>query len=140
MSDTTALLAHIQSLNAATIAWVNEDPAARWACTLTEDMPYWVNECKISTPDEFDHHMLVTDVYEATKSIWGYKPSWKGLCECTSEELRSELAALSMHAKDAIQAEVDYSEWLEAMEDQQKWENPLNEIFFQDGCWKKEPF
>lgn len=87
-----ALFAHIEAKNAATRAWVAAGPK-RWASELTNDVAYWAT-CGVTTPDELDRYLLACDVYETTKSVWGYKPSWSGLMASTVAELEADLARL----------------------------------------------
>jgi hypothetical protein len=135
MSDTTALAAHIAALNAKTLAWVAESPSTRWACTFTEDLSHWAED-GITTPAQFDHHMLVSSVFECTREVWGYKPSWAGLMACTDAELKADLERLSQHAEEQREANAAYDAWMADFEKQQAWENPENELVFLDGCWK----
>ena len=92
-----ALLAHIQAKNAAARAWVAAGPK-RWAGELTEDVAHW-NGYGVTTPDELDRYLLACDVYETTKSVWGYKPAWNGLMAQTVAELEADLARLVADGK-----------------------------------------
>ena len=87
------LVAHIQKRNAATLAWVAEDPNNRWACTLVEEPEHWAGY-GVTTPDQFEHYMAATDLYEATKAHHGYKPDWRSLMAMTTEELEEALRKL----------------------------------------------
>ena len=135
MSDTTALLAHIQGLNAATLAWVAENPTQRWACTYTEDMSHWL-DMKVSTVEEFTRYNLVCEVFEATRSVWGYKPSWSGLMSQSVESLQSELETLMEASKGMAEAEAMHDAYNEELEKQEQFICPLGELMFIDGCWK----
>ena len=134
MSNTTSLLSHIQALNAATLAWVAEAPATRWACTITEDLGHWA-EYGITTPAEFDHHDLVSSVFETTRSVWGYKPSWSGLMAMTNDELKADLHRLHEASVDMAAQQDAYDAWADAMDAQEQWANPSGEAFFKNGCW-----
>jgi hypothetical protein len=89
-----ALEQHIANINEKGRAWVAEDPKNRFAGMLVEDRAHWA-QYGITTPAEFDHYLLVTDVYEAINYKWGYKPNWKDLNAKSDEELREELESLA---------------------------------------------
>ncbi len=93
------LAAHIAALNAKTQAWVNEAaPGVRWASGLTEDLAHWA-EYGITTPEQLDHYLLVSDVFEMTRCIWDYKPSWSGLMALSNAHLEAELESMRAEAK-----------------------------------------
>lgn len=100
--ESAALLAHLEELNAKTMAWIAEAPTQRWATTWVVDLEHWA-EYGVHTVEEFTKYCLATDVYEATREIYGYKPSWKGLMEASIEELEAESQSLREAA--AYQAE-----------------------------------
>ena len=87
MKNTNDLAAALATRNAATLAWVAEDPSNRWAMTLVEDLAHWA-EVGVTTAAELDHYLLVVDAFESTRSAWGYKPSWSGLMEQSDAELQ----------------------------------------------------
>jgi hypothetical protein len=87
------LIAHIQNLNAQTIAWVNEDPANRWAGTLKDEPEYWA-KYGITTVAEFDHYMAATELYEAYKYKYGFHPDYSRIKTMTIEQIREELKNL----------------------------------------------
>jgi hypothetical protein len=93
-----ALPQHIRSLNEKTQACVNEDPEHRFAALPVEDALHWLSY-GIETPEQFDHYMLVSNVFEATRSAYGYKPSWVGLENLSNEQLEAEMASLSKELK-----------------------------------------
>lgn len=98
MNKSNDLAAHLAALNAKTQAWVNEDPKNRWASGLTEDLAHWA-EYGITTADQLDHYLLVSDVYELTRSVWGYKPHWGHLNRLANPALLAELESLRADAK-----------------------------------------
>ena len=67
------LVTHIQNLNAKTQAWVNEDPKNRFAGMLVDEPEHWARY-DVHTVAQFEHYMAATELYEATKSKYGYKP------------------------------------------------------------------
>ena len=136
------LTAHIAALNSKTLAWVAEAPESRWACTYTEDLAHW-HEMGIFTPAQFDHYEAAQAVYEMTKSVWGYKPSWSGLMERSLDELEAEMVSLRESA--AVMREQE-AEWQKMREQEEAYEaelarheqslNPDGELQFINGCWK----
>lgn len=91
------LLNHINQLNAQTQAWIDEAPN-RWACMISNDVKMW-NEQGIFTPHQLDHYFLVADLFETTRSMFGYKPHWGNLNAMTNEQLEAELKSLYALAK-----------------------------------------
>ncbi len=89
---TNDLAKHIEKLNAETAAWVAAGPD-RWASGLTTDAAHWA-EYGITTPEQLDKYLLVSEIYEATRSAWGYKPHWGNLMEAPIAELQAEAVAL----------------------------------------------
>jgi hypothetical protein len=87
MKNTNDLAAALAARNAKTLAWVAEDPSNRWAMTLVEDLAHWA-EVGVTTANELDHYLLVSEVYEGTREAWGYKPSWSALMAESTEELQ----------------------------------------------------
>ena len=65
---------------------------------LVEDAQHWL-EYGITTVAEFEHYMLVIDVYETHRSVYGFKPSWSVINGLSDEQLRSELTVLDNQAK-----------------------------------------
>lgn len=97
-NEQTALVNHIRSLNEKTLAWVAEGEG-RWACTFVEDLEHWA-ESGVYTVLDFTKYNLATEIYEATKSVYGYKPNWSTLMSCTVEQLESEAAVLRHDAEE----------------------------------------
>ena len=105
-----ALLQHIKDLNAKARAWVAEAPG-RWSSEYTEDLTHWA-EYGISTPEEFDHHMLVSNVWESHRAVFGYKANWTRLMALSNEELEAELH----HIQGCAEQERKNQEWLRQQE------------------------
>lgn len=101
----SALLQHLQSLNAKTKLWVEEDPTNRFAGLLTEDVSYWAS-MGITTVEQFEHYMLVNDVFEATRSAFDYKPSWGHLNSLSDEDLKKELDSIENYIQSRHQREI----------------------------------
>lgn len=60
---------------------------------IIEDIDFHAESGLFSIAD-FEHYELVNEVFEATRSVYGYKPSWPKLKEMTNEALRKELEAI----------------------------------------------
>ena len=94
------LLAHLRYLNAKTAQWVAAGEG-RGASYLSEDLQHWAHE-NITSVEDFDHDDLVTTVFESTRDVYGYKPSWSALMAMTNDELRTKKVRLSAaYAADA---------------------------------------
>jgi hypothetical protein len=104
MTNTT-LSAHIASLNAATLAWVAEDPTNRGACTYTEDLSYW-NEMGVFTVEDFQRNELESTVWDLYKSVHGVRPRFMDLKSMTVADLEETIASLN-----------DTAEWQAEMEE-----------------------
>lgn len=102
--DLTALQAHLNAIRTRTEAWVAEDPANRWACYPVDEAEFWAKQ-GITTVEAFEHYMLVSQVFEMTREVWGYKPSWSHLNAASDESLREEVKSLSEHGKRQREAE-----------------------------------
>jgi hypothetical protein len=87
-----------------------------FACGPVEDLEHWA-ESGVHCVEDYRKYNLATDVYEGTKSVYGYKPNWKALMNCTLEELEAEsvglLIASCHHAKFEAEQEAR-EEWLSA--------------------------
>ena len=93
-ADQIALEAHLLAIEAKTKAWVAEDPKNRWACYPTTDIPHWAEQGIVSVAD-FTRHELVSQVFESTRDLHGYKPNWSALMTLTIPELQAEADSLS---------------------------------------------
>jgi hypothetical protein len=88
------LMSHIRQLNAKTEAWVAENPQNRFATGLVEDEAHWA-EYGVKTPAQLEHYLLVVDVFEQTRNVWGYKPHWGALMASTTDQLKAEMVQLN---------------------------------------------
>jgi hypothetical protein len=88
-----ALINYINEKNAKTDVWVAE-VAGRWACGLVADAEHWA-AAGVTTPEELEKYLLACDVYESTRNVWGYKPSWGGLMSLSLAELQAEMESLA---------------------------------------------
>jgi len=64
------LITYIETLNAKTQAWVDEDPSNRWAGMIVTDESYW-NEGGIFTVEDFKRDRLICNIRECSKSAYG---------------------------------------------------------------------
>ena len=103
MTNTT-LSSHIASLNAATLAWVAEDPTNRGACTYTEDMSYW-NEMGVCTVEDFQRNELESTIWDLYKSVHGIRPRWVNFKEMSVADLEKTIT--SLHETAAWHAEME---------------------------------
>jgi hypothetical protein len=98
------LAAHLKALNAKSAAWVAEDPKNRFASGLTEDLAHW-HEYGVKTADDLDHYLLVVDVFEMTRSLYGYKPSWADLMAQSNTQLLDQIQSLKRESEEQAEAE-----------------------------------
>ena len=103
-NDQSLLLTHLENLNRKSEAWVAEDPKNRWSSTYITDLNYWAKEGIFSVEDH-THHSLVCNVFEATRSAFGYKPSWSSLMSMSDSDLRKEMEFLDNHLKAEVEFE-----------------------------------
>jgi len=87
----------IKELNDKSRAWVAEDPENRCAGLLVEEAEYWA-ESGITTYEQMEKYLLVSDVFEGTRDVYGYKPNWSDLQAMSIEELEAECDAISAEA------------------------------------------
>lgn len=111
----TALVAHIEALNAKSRAWVAEDPANRFAGILTTDLAHWA-ESKIFSVEDFELYELRNDVWELYNSLYGVKPRFMGLWSMSREEVEAELASLREAYKYRQEAEAEAQEYQDDMQ------------------------
>lgn len=76
----------IREINAATQAWVAEDPEARWATLYVEDQAFW-SEMGIETAEQFDHHRAMSAHYDGYKDLHGIRPRWIDYSIMTTAEI-----------------------------------------------------
>ena len=98
------LLTHLTEIKNKTEAWVAEDPKNRWACYPVVDLAHWA-QYGITTVEQYEHHSLVGEAFELTRSAFGYKPSWAGLDGMTNEALKAEIAFLAEECKRQVELE-----------------------------------
>jgi len=101
-TESTALLAHIRNLNAKTLEWVAAGEG-RFSTTIVEDVEFWA-ESGVHTVEDFIKYDLATEIYEITKSAYGYRENWGKLMELETSELQVILANLQKSVRAAAYA------------------------------------
>ena len=104
MNAKDPLLLHIEAHNAKSKAWEEANPGS-WASQLVTDLDHW-HRYGVFTPEDFDRYLLVSDIYETTRSLWGYKPDWAVLMRQTTEDLQHELECLDKISKENYEKEI----------------------------------
>ena len=83
------LAQYLRERNAATEAWVAEDPSNRWAGLYTEDLAHWA-EIGVLTVRDFWRYEMETQYSDLHKDAYGFRPRGVNLSEWTYEELVEE--------------------------------------------------
>ena len=138
---TTTLTETLEARNATTAAWVAEDPTNRWSMLLDTDLVRWAS-CGVTTSEELEHYLLVSNLFEMKREVYGYKPSWASLSALTTEELESELTLLESVAETQLQQEEEHDAWIKSREEyyeeqqrQEDWLHIDGELAFTNGRW-----
>jgi hypothetical protein len=100
------LVAHIKSLNAKTQAWVDEDPANRWAGMLVEDEAHWAEQ-GVHTVEDFERRELEIAIYEGHKDAFGVKGRHYDFESMTMDELRAEYDYICRAAQETFDREAE---------------------------------
>jgi len=98
------LVAHIKSINAKTQAWIDEDPANRWAGMLVEDEAHWADQ-GVHTVEDFERRELETFIYEGHKDAFGVKGRHYDFDSMTMDELRAEADRINQAAQETFERE-----------------------------------
>jgi len=130
-ANSAALLAHLEALNAKTIAWVAEDPTNRWSTTWVTDLEHWADS-GVHSVEDFEKHQLVSSIFETTREVYGYKPSWSGLMGLSIEQLELENNILEAAARAQYEANIEHEAFLKAETEQYDWETATAEDRFED--------
>ena len=82
------------------IKQLNEARRAKGGCMfIVEDPEHWAGY-GVTTIAEYERYMLVCNVFELTREVYGYKPSWSGLMQQSDEQLRAEEEVLFRELKE----------------------------------------
>jgi len=100
----TTLKQHIESINAKSQAWIDEDPANRWAGMITTDMDYWAEQ-GIHTVEDYERDSLIAYIYEGHKDAFGVKGRHYDFDSMSMDDLRAEADYISNAVHEAMEAE-----------------------------------
>jgi len=98
------LTTYIAEQNAKTQAWIDEDPANRWASMIITDISFW-NDQGIYTVEDMKRHDLETYIWDAYKDANGIRPRFMNFSAMSTEELQAEADYLSNQIKKQIEEE-----------------------------------
>lgn len=142
MTANITLTDRLIEINNASLAWRDEDPSNRSVGLLCTDGAHWA-EYGVHTGADLDHYLLATNVYEATRSVFGYKPRWDVLMGSSMEELQAEYERIESHARSSALEEAAYHESMMMSdkydEELKRREEDLRiegELIFTNGCWQ----
>ena len=105
MSKTLAQ--YLRERNAATEAWVAEDPDNRWAGTYSEDLAHWA-EIGVLTMRDFLRYEMETQYSDLHKDAYGFRPRGVNLSEWSYEELAEETDRLMCELENQAAYEAEY--------------------------------
>lgn len=101
------LAQYLRERNAATEAWVAEDPSNRWAGTYTEDLAHWA-EIGVLTMRDFLRYEMETQYSDLYKDVCGFRPRGVNLSEWTYEKLVDETDYLMRELENQAAYEAEY--------------------------------
>ena len=101
-----SLAEYLRERNAATEAWVAEDPDNRWAGTYTEDLAHWA-EIGVLTMRDFLRYEMETQYSELYKDVCGFRPR-VDLSKWTYEQLVDETDYLIRELEQQAAYEAEY--------------------------------
>lgn len=125
-NDMISLAQYLRERNAATEAWVAEDPANRWASTYTEDLAHWAEIGVLSVRD-FMRYEMETQYSELHKDACGFRPH-VDTSKWSYDQLVEETDRLFdyLNAQIDREAEYEYQSMIWAQEDAEA-ENALRD-------------
>jgi hypothetical protein len=103
----TSLASYLAGRNSATLAWVAEDPANRWAGTYTEDLAHWA-EIGILTVLDLKRYEMQTSYWDLHKDVYGFRPRGMDIDCMTYEELEQDYNYLLTQLDRAIEADAEW--------------------------------
>lgn len=101
------LAQYLRERNAATEAWVAEDPANRLAGMYTEDLAHWA-EIGVLTMRDFLRYEMETQYSDLHKDAYGFRPRGVNLSEWSYEELSEETDRLMHELENQAAYEAKY--------------------------------
>ena len=113
MSDSRALVKHLEAINAKSEAWVAEDPENRFAGSLVTVPDHWA-DYDVYTPEEFDRYLLEQDYIEGHKDVYGVK--YRGdLSDVSDDDLSDMVTKMYEYAEAEMEDQREYMDELEAL-------------------------
>ena len=100
------LAQYLRERNAATEAWVAEDPNNRWAGLYTEDLAHWA-EIGVLTMRDFLRYEMETQYSDLHKDAYGFRPRGVNLSEWSYEELAEETDRLCRYMESQAEWEAE---------------------------------
>lgn len=102
-----SLAQYLADRNAATLAWVAEDPANRWAGTYTEDLAHWA-EIGVLTVRDFMRYEMVCQYSDLHKDAYGFRPHYVNFSEMTFEEISEETDRMFRYMDSQAEANAEW--------------------------------
>ena len=104
---TKTLAEYLAERNAATRAWVAEDPDNRWAGTYTEDLAHWA-EIGVLTILDLWRYEMETQYSDLHKEVYGCRPRGVNFSSMSYEELADETDYLMTQLENQAAYEAEY--------------------------------
>ena len=117
----TTLAQYLADRNAATLAWVAEDPSNRWAGTYTEDLAHWA-EIGVLTVRDLMRYEMETQYSDLYKDVYGVRPRGVNFSAMSYEDLSEETAHLMREMEQQAAYEAEYQARQDEIEAEQELE------------------
>ena len=92
------VMAHMKAIADKAIAWVEEDPTNRWCATEIYTLDH-IRAMEYTSIAVYERKNLELAVYETTRGVYGYKPSFERIVNSTTEELKAEFESMEKSEK-----------------------------------------
>ena len=106
------LKAYLLNEQAATQAWIAEDPENRGAAYYTVDLDHWA-EAGVFSVDDLKRYDAIATYVDMYKDIHGIKPRWINWDEFTTQAIEAKLESLYGYSERVR----DHELWLEGVHD-----------------------
>jgi len=117
------LAEYIADRNAATLAWIAEDPDNRWAGLIVDDLAFWAEQ-GILTVKDFERHNLICTIWDLYRDVTGCRPRHMDFESMSNEELERECDLLGKMLEDEIKREEEWeAEEMSYVQEQAEEEN-----------------
>lgn len=116
-----SLAQYLAERNAATLAWVAEDPTNRWAGTYTEDLAHWA-EIGVLTMRDFLRYEMETQYWDLYKDVYGFRPRGVNFSEWSYEQLVEETDYLMEQLEQQAAYDAEYEAHYKEIEAEQEKE------------------